>query len=1052
MSTSLAELSVKRPVFAWMLMSFLIIFGAISFSRMGVSELPDVDFPVLTVSVNLEGAAPEVVELDVVDILEDAVMTVEGVQSVSSSSRQGSASIVIQFDLDRDINTALQDVQARIAQAQRRLPKDMDPPVIFKANPEDQPILWLSVESKTGDVRALADYVRTNLKDQFGRLPGVAEVFLGGFVDPNIRVDLERKKLDQYALTFKDVLSAIQTEHKETPAGQFSEGGKEFSVRGLGEAKTLNDLKALALTTRGGQPNFTPLSLSQVASVERGMNEVRRMSRTNGNPSIGLGIRKQRGSNAVAVAKEIRAKLAEVSSTLPPEYQIGVNFDGTTFIQNSVRGLNLKLLAAAILTSLVCLLFLGSWASTFNVILSIPTSIVGTFIVLYFSNFTLNTFTLLGLTISIGIVVDDAIMVLENITRHFEMGKTKVQAAIDGAREISFAAVAATISIIAIFLPVIFMDGIVGKFLYQFGITISVAVMLSLVEALTITPMRCSQLMPKQAHRSSRWGMSLDRFFNTLNTTYEKGVDWSVQNRWKVVLMSLGFMALTVIPMRLVEKEFAPAQDQSRFMIRVKTPTGSSIEFTNEKMKVLEDFLMKRPELSRYYAAVGGFGGGEVNTGMLFVSLNPKGSRGIDPEKGRELSQQEFMNLSREFFKTIPDVEAFAQDLSARGFAGSGRGFPVEFTIRGPEWKTLQSLADQIKKDLSSSGKVVDVDSNLNAGAPEVQIVPDRAAANLRGVSITAIGETVAALTNGVIAGKFPEGGRRYDIRLQVKDSEQKDAREAIKNLFVRNNRGELVSLSQVVKMESAETMSVINREDRERALSVFANVAPGVSQEVAIAEAESIAKANLPEGYRLVMSGSSKSLKEGFQSLFVALILGILVAYMVLGSQFNSFVHPLTVLTALPFSITGAFISLWVTGLSLNLYSFIGILLLMGIVKKNSILMVDYTNQLRRDEKLSVAEALRRACPVRLRPILMTSIATMVGALPGALPFGEGYESRMPLSVAVIGGVALSTILTLFVVPAVYSLLSGLELKNQDDTSVQGRHSLKPVQGTHVG
>lgn len=1018
---NLSEISIKNPVFAWMLMSFLIIFGGISFARLGVSELPDVDFPVLTIRATLEGAAPEVIELDVIDPIEDALMTIQGVQSISSTARQGSASIVVEFGLDRDIDVALQDVQARLSQAQRQLPKDLDPPTIVKANPEDQPIMWLSVSLASGDLRELSNYVRTKLKDDFARLPGVAEVFLGGFVDPTVRVDIDGKKLGQYAMTAKDVIGAIQAEHVETPGGQFVENLKELSVRTLGEASSLEDIRRIRINTRGGAPNFNPLRIEQVASVEKGLSEVRRVSRTDGHLSIGLGIRKQRGTNAIAVANEVRAKLKALETSLPPGYSIGVNFDGTAFIREAVGELNLTLVLAAILTSLVCLLFLGSLASTFNIILAIPTSIVGTFMVLYFAGFTLNTFTLLALTISIGIVVDDAIMMLENIQRHYEMGKSKVQAALDGAKEISFAALVATVAIIAIFLPVIFMDGIIGKFLFEFGVTVSVAVALSLVEALTLTPMRCSQFLETE-HRKSHFGKRVDEVFDGFRSQYARSIEWALDHRWMVILGSFIFFGLTVMSVKFLPKELAPSQDQSRFLIRIETPIGSSLDFTDQKFKILEDFLSKRPEVERYFAAVGGFGGGEVNSGIIFVTMKPIGSRGRDPVKNKELDQQGLMEVCRQEFNKIPDVSAKIQDLSARGFAAGGRGFPVEFTIRGPDWKQLGILSGQIMEKMKETNLMSDVDSNYEVGAPEFQVIPDRESAAQRGVSIATIGETVKALTTGVIAGRFPEGGRRYDIRVQV-DPTEKDYRKSIENLFVRNNRGELVPLKSVVKFQDGLTLSQVFRQDRERSIQIFANIAPGKSQDLAIQSSEQIARQTLPDGYHLVLGGSSKSLREGFASLGFALLLGILISYMVLASQFNSFIHPITVLMALPFSVSGAFLALLVTGQSLNLYSFIGLLLLMGIVKKNSILLVDYTNLMRSEGK-NVREAILKACPVRLRPILMTSFATVAGAIPGALALGPGSETRIPLSVAIIGGVLVSTLLTLFVVPCAYSVL----------------------------
>ncbi|MBI4353969.1 MAG: efflux RND transporter permease subunit, partial [Candidatus Omnitrophica bacterium] len=484
---TLSDLSIKKPVFAWMLMAGLIVFGAISFNRMGVSQMPDVDFPVVSVSLSWEGAAPEVMETDVVDVVEDAITSIQGVRDIASSIRQGSATVTIEFDLERDIDVAVQEVQTKIAQAQRQLPNELDPPVVAKVNPQDQPIMWLGV---TGDVskRELMEYVQDHLKDEFQTISGVGEIFLGGFIERNLRVWVDADKLEAYQLTVEDVIRAIQREHVEVPAGRIETGAQEFNVRAMGEAGTPEEFGDIVITTRAGAPIYTPIYLKDVARIEDGLADVRRISRIMGRTAVGLGIRKQRGANEVATAHRVLEKMKEVQQRLPEGFEIGVNFNRTKFIEDSIHELTFTLILSAILTSLVCWMFLGSWSATLNILLAIPTSIIGSFICLYFLHFTLNTFTLLGLSLAIGIVVDDAIMVLENIVRYREEGLEKVEAALVGARQITSAALAATLAIIAIFLPVAFMSGIIGKFFFEFGMTISIAVALSLLEALTLAP------------------------------------------------------------------------------------------------------------------------------------------------------------------------------------------------------------------------------------------------------------------------------------------------------------------------------------------------------------------------------------------------------------------------------------------------------------------------------------------------------------------------------------------------------------------------------------
>jgi HAE1 family hydrophobic/amphiphilic exporter-1 len=1001
-----------------MLMSSLIIFGAIGFSRMGISQLPDVDFPVITVSVSLEGAAPEIMESTVVDILEDQLTSIEGVKSITSTSKTGSATITLEFDISRNLDLALQDVQAKVSAAQRKLPKDVDPPSVSKTNPEDQPILWIGVTAAPDiPFRDFNIFVRDTLKDEFTTVPGVGDVFLGGYVDPSMRIWIDPKKLNRYSLSVTDILNTITAEHLEPPSGYVDTGPRELNVRMLGEASTLDQFKDLRINTRGGAPNYLPIKLGDAVRIEPGLNDIRRISRVDGERAIGLGIRKQRGANAVAAADGVLKKLAEVRKNLPHGIDVKPVFDSTIFIREAVSELNFTLVISAILTSLVILLFLGSLANTMNVLLAIPTSIVGSFIILYFSGFTLNTFTLLALSLAIGIVVDDAIMVLENITRHKEMGKSSKRGALDGANEIQFAAMAATVSIAAIFLPVVFMKGIIGKFFYQFGITMTAAVFLSLVEAITLTPMRAAYFGGNHRAETTRISRWVDARMKRFTEAYRSVLERALSHRWKVILGALLFFAASLVTTKLINKEFLPPEDQSRFMVRLLAPVGSSITFTDGKLKEIEAIIRSRPELKTMFASVGAVGGGDVNSGMAFVTLKPRNER----NKG----QFEIMNELRQSFKSVKGVKAFVQDLSARGFS-TGKGYPIEFAIQGSDWDKLAESSQKIIEEMQKTGTLIDVDTDYQKGMPEVRIVPDRVKAANRGVSVDQIGMTVNALIGGALAGYYTENGHRNEIRVKLDESlENTTYEERIDSFFLRNNRGELIPLRDVVKVSEGESLQQITRRDRQRAITIYANVKNGANQSAALALAERIARKNLPEGYRFVTTGTSQTFQESFISLIVALFLGIVVAYMVLGSQFNSFIDPVTVLIALPFSVSGAFLTLWLFGKSLNLYSMIGLLLLMGIVKKNSILLVEFTNHVRDHGETDVRKALLEAAPNRLRPIVMTSIATVVGAIPAAVSIGPGSESREPMALAVIGGVILSTVLTLIVVPCFYGLFA---------------------------
>ena len=1004
-------------------MIVLIVFGALSFTKMGISQLPDVDFPVVSVNLRLEGAAPEVIETEVVDFVENAVMSVEGVKSVTSRSENGEGTITIEFDVGRSVDAAMQDVQSRISQVRSKLPNEVTAITVSKTNPEDQPIVLLSLESEKFSRRDLMYFVTDRIKDQFAMVPGVGDITLGGYVDPNLRIWVSPEKLQKYQLSVSDLISTVQNEHSEPPAGKVDDLGGDhmYFVRTLGEATSVGQFGQMVINQRGGQPNFHPVHLTEVARIEDGLADILRYTRARGVSGVGLGILKQRGSNAVQVARGIRAKIAEIQSGLPEGMRLTVNFDSTKYIEKAVSELNFTLLLSALLTALVCWGFLGSWSSTLNVLLSIPTSVVGSFTVLYFLGFTLNTFTLLGLSLSIGIVVDDAIMVLENIIRHREKGESRVQSALIGSREITFAAVAATVSIIAIFLPVVFMKGVIGKFFFQFGITITVAVALSLLEALTLTPMRCSQFLNVE-QRTTRIGHAFESILAQVQRVYRRSLAGVLRHRWTVLGGSLVLFALSLSTLTFLNKEFLPAEDQSRFNIRLKTPIGSSLQYSNTRFSEVETFLAKRSEVDRYVLQVGGGSLGDANGGSVLVTLKDKGQRGVTPELGHEATQREFMDLCRTQLGKLGGIRVVIQDLSSRAFSAS-RGFPVEFSVQGPEWGKLARFSESISTELGKTGMVTDLDSNYDAAMPEFRIIPDRAKAARMGVNVARIGETINAMIGGVLVGRYPKGGHRYDITLKLEDRKQ-DPQEKIRALFVRNNRGELIPLSQLVSIELGKSMVEVNRLNRERAITFYANIKTGRSQQDALRAVQVIAKRILPPEYHLTLSGTSQAFDESFHSLMLALVLGLFVAYAVLASQFNDFLDPITVLMALPFSVSGAFVALLATHQTINMYSMIGLVLLMGIVKKNSILLVDFTNQVRSKNGLGPDAALLEACPVRLRPILMTSVATVAGAIPSALALGPGAESRVPMAISIIGGVIASTILTLYLVPCVYSLL----------------------------
>jgi hydrophobe/amphiphile efflux-1 (HAE1) family protein len=1008
----ITEVCVRKPVLAWMLMAATVVFGVVSATRIGISQFPDVDFPTISVNVSWPGAAPEVVENDVVESLEEALVQVEGLKAISSSCRSGGASVTLEFDLSRNIELALQDVQAKVAQATRSLPRDIDPPTISKSNPEDQPIMMISLAGPVPP-RVLTDLIQYSLKEKLQTIPGVGEISLMGIQDRNVRVWLDAVKLDEKGVTVRDVISALQREHVELPAGRLETPGREVNVRVLGEAIDIETLRKISIR----QVNGSPIYISDVALVEDGFDDTRRIARLNGVQAQGLSIKKQRGSNAVAVARQVRDALAEFQTTLPEGLNVAVVFDTTQFIEESVREIEFEILLSVLLTAFVCWLFLGSLSSTLNVVLAIPMSLLGTVAIIYFLGYTFNTFTLLAMALAVGIVVDDAIMVMENIFRHREGGQTLVQAALGGTQEIAFAALAATLAVVAIFIPVVFVKGVIGRFFMQFGITLCLAVVLSYIEAVTLAPARCSQFLRTTREGRSRVGLAVDRGFQGLERFYARILAKSLRRPALILIAALLVFGAAMLVLTRMPAEMVPTQDLSRMSIRLQTQVGADITETGKLLARAEDIIANRPEVVQSFTSVGMGGATSGNMNITLV-----------PPKKRKLSVAELSTILRRELNAIPGIRAVIQDLSQQGLTAQ-RGFPVEFSVRGSNWDELINQSQTIMNNLRDSGIVMDLDSDYRIGQPELRIVPDRAMAADVGVTIDEVATTLNALVGGVRVGKYSTGGRRIDVRLKLLAA-QRSRPEDLARMKVRTRSNQLVPLSSLITYQEQPALQAITRKDRERAISVYANVAPGHSQDEAIRYVESLAK-NLPLGYRVVLGGASVAFRESMSSLLFALLLGIGIAYMILASQFNSYKDPVTIITILPLSIAGAAFALAIAGLSLNIFSMIGLLLLMGIVKKNSIILVDYANAFK-VQGFNARECMQKAGPIRLRPILMTATATMMAAIPPALGLGSGSEIRVPMAIGVIGGLLLSTALSLVVVPAFYVVADKLTPKKK--------------------
>lgn len=883
----LIAISINRPVFAWILMSALIIFGGISFGRLGISQLPDIDFPVINISIDYEGAAPEVVEAELIDPMEQNLLSVEGIQEMKSSVQLGKGSINLTFDISRNIDVALQEVQTALSSV--RYPLQVDPPVIRKINPEESPIIFIGVSSDK-DLREVLVWTDTFLLDQFRFIKGIGEVSIQGYSIRNLRIWPDLKKLNQYELSVSDVVDAIQNQHLESAAGQYSDGKTEFRVRWLGEATTPEQVSKIRIIRRGGQiiqdNNYT---IGDVATVEDGLSDLRRTALVDGRDAVSISIRKQRGGNEVALADRVRAKVKELQETIPKDYKIQINADFTKATNAVVHTTQEKLVFASLVTIFVCFLFLGSLSSAINILFSIPTSIVGTFLVIYFAGFTLNIFTLLALTLSISIVVDDAIMLLENIVRHSRMGKNPAQAAYDGSVEILPAAMASTLAVMAVFLPVVFMSGVIGKFFFQFGVTMSVAVMLSLVEAVTVTPMRASVFL-KSSQKISKFEAWLDHKFERLNRMYQNWLKFTLRYPKTVVFGSLIIFAVSMYSVKTLKKEFVPTQDQNFVLMNAELPTGSSLEASYKKAMEIEKILKKSPYTNGFFMSVGG-GPGANGVNQIFSPIN------LVPREERKITHLKVMEKFREDLKSVEGVRFTFRDVSSRGLT-SGRLNPISFNLTGPDLEVLDKLSKEMVKKLTDEKFGIDMDTDFKVGLPELLIKPDRQKMAATGVSIATVAEALTAAVAGARQNQITSGGRRYDIRVKLLDENLRSSKD-ISEVMVRNDYGLNVELGQIVNFEDQKTYQSINRLNRQRSIGVFGNLAENVGQSAALDRAEKIAREILPVGYNFSLEGASAGLNESFASLFGALLIGILVAYMVLAVQFNSFIHPISILAA---------------------------------------------------------------------------------------------------------------------------------------------------------
>ncbi len=1007
----LSELSIQRPVFATVMNVAIILFGLVAFTRLPVREYPDVDPPIVSVTTFYRGASPSVVETEITDVLEEQMATLEDVKTITSSSQEQGSVITVEFELSRDEDEAANDVRDRVSRVRGDLPSEAEDPIVAKVDVNAQPIFWIALSSDRHNALELSEIADRVLKERVQRLPGVGSVFLGAERRYAMRVWLDPERMAAHGLTTQDVEDAIRRENAEIPGGRVEGTEREFAVLTRGELTTPEQFAAIVVAQHGNDR----VLLGEVAEVAVGPEDERTIARYNGEPAMGLGVVKQAKASTLAVASEVRKALPELQELVPEGMRLDVAYDSSTFIQASIDDVSQTLLVGMCLVILVILVFLKSLRATLIPAVAIPTSIVGTFAVAYFMGFTINILTLLALVLAIGLVVDDAIVVLENVHRHMEMGKTRRRAAFDGSKEIGFAILATTIALVAVFVPVAFLTGTVGRLFKEFGICVAVAVAISGFVALTLTPMLCSRLLKPTVHgAASGWAQrSFDAFFEWLHRTYERILRRALRHRGATVAAAVALVVVSAVVFRLLPRELVPVEDRGVAFGIMLAPEGSTLEYTDRYMRQAEEILLAVPERHALFTATGlGFQGpGRVTNGFVFLNLKPR--------RERDRSQQEIVaDVSPRLFG-LPGVLAFlVNPPSLGGFATSD----VEYVLEADSYDELGGAVGTMMAKASQLGYLQNLDSDLRLNKPQLEITIDRDRAADLGVSVTEIGRTLETLLGGREVGEFKRASKQYDVIAQVRPSGRATP-DVIERAYVRGNGG-LVQLANIVRVRETVVPKELNHYNRVRSATITANVGPGGALGRALDDLDRILDEDVPPTVKRELAGQSREFREASGKLYFLFVFAVIFIFLVLAAQFESFVHPFTILLSVPLAVFGALVALFLLGQSLNVYSQIGLIMLIGLVTKNAILIVEYSNQLRA-RGLALVDAVVEASRIRLRPILMTSFTTLFGILPIAIGLGAGGEARRPLGVAVAGGMLFSTFLTLVLVPVVYTLLA---------------------------
>lgn len=1012
----LSDISIERPVFATVMSLLLIVLGLMSYTRLTLRELPAIDPPVVSVDVTYPGASAGVVETRITQVLEDALAGIEGIESLQSRSVNGRSSVTIEFTLDRDIEAAANDVRDAVSRVAGRLPEEADPPEVQKADSDSEVILWLNMSSTGMDTLQLTDYADRYVVDRLSALNGVSQVRVGGQQRYAMRIWLDRDALAARGLTAGDVESALRAENVELPAGRVESEARDFTLRVERSYLKPEDFAQIPLGK--GNDGYV-VRLGDVARTELASSERRAYFRSNGVPNVGLGIVKTSTANSLDVALAARAEAEQIQKSLPEGTRIFVAFDSTIFIEAAVERVWATLFEAIALVLLVIWLFLGSMRAALIPAVTVPVCLVAAFIALYAFGFSINLLTLLALVLCIGLVVDDAIVVLENIQRRADLGEPALVAAKRGTKQVAFAVISTTAVLVAVFLPIGFLEGNTGRLFRELSVALAAAVAISALVALTLTPMMSSKLVrPHDTEKPNRMHAGIARGLDAVSRGYRRLLERSIQRVWLFGALMVGALVASGFLFKLVPSELAPPEDRGVFFASVVGPEGAGFDYTVGQIRQVENVLLKQvgegKPMQRVNTRVpGGFGASEeMHTGQAIVFLQ-------DWDK-RDVTTDDVVSQVRKDLGSLAGVRVNPQ---VRTGLTRGGGQPFQIVLGGPEYAELAQWRDRVLARLEKNPNFFAADSDYKETRPQMRVLIDRARAADLGVSVTEIGRTLETMMGSRRVTTFVDNGEEYDVILQAASAARATPSD-LSAIQVRGNNGELVPLSNLVTISELAEAGSLNRFNRLRAITISAGLAPGYRMGDAIAWAEQVVREELPDTAQIDWKGESREFRKAGGAVLLTFAMALLVVYLVLAAQFESFIHPLVIMLTVPLGVLGALLGLWVAGSTLNLFSQIGIVMLVGLAAKNGILIVEFANQLR-DEGRDISDAILEACAVRLRPILMTSVATIMGAIPLVVAGGPGSASRSTIGIVVIFGVAFSTLLSLFVVPVFYRLLA---------------------------